>query len=171
MNILLGVTGSVASRLHPKLKLKLENFGKVKSVGTKSCHHFCDVSDFVNESEFSYFERTDRVLHIDLRNWADILVIAPISANTLAKISNGYCDDLLTNVARAWDFNKKFIVAPAMNSKMWNHPITAEQINKISSWGIEVVYPQSKLLVCKEEGIGAMAQIDSIIERINYVST
>lgn len=61
----------------------------------------------------------DKVLHIELRKWAHIMLIAPLSANSLAKISNGLCDNLLMSIVRAWDFNKPFIVAPAMNTYMY----------------------------------------------------
>ena len=71
------------------------------------------------------------ILHIELRRWADLLVIAPMSANLLAKIANGLCDSLLTCVIRAWDTSnvkKKILVAPSMNTAMWNHPLTARQL-------------------------------------------
>lgn len=166
MNILLGVTGSVAARLHPKIVSQLSQFGQVKSVGSKSAFKFCDESSFESGDEWGYYKTTGNVLHIDLRNWADILVIAPLSANTLSKIANGYCDDLLSNIARAWDFNKRFIVCPTMNTKMYEHPITKTHIDTILSWGIEVINPQIKTLVCKETGIGAMCNISEIAERI-----
>ena len=81
-------------------------------------------------------KRTDPVLHIDLRKWANAFLIAPLSANSLAKISNGLCDNLLTLVCRCWDMRKDeserlripLIVCPAMNSLMWDHPITMKQI-------------------------------------------
>jgi phosphopantothenoylcysteine decarboxylase len=89
-----------------------------------------------------------------------------LSANTLAKIANGYCDDLLTNIARAWDFNKRFIVCPTMNTKMYEHPITAKHLDILDDWGIEIIDPQVKTLVCKETGIGAMCNISEIVKRI-----
>lgn len=76
----------------------------------------------------------DDVLHIALRNWADIFLIAPLSANTLAKLANGICDNLLTSVVRAWGTKEKakpFLIAPAMNTAMWEHPLTYQQINSI----------------------------------------
>lgn len=103
----------------------------------------------------------DPVLHIQLRDWADILLIAPLSAHTLAKLSNGLCDDTLTCVARAWDFSssvvsvgddgddetnrqrqkgkhttKPFVLAPAMNTAMWKHPLTGSQLDIIKGFGI-----------------------------------
>lgn len=71
------------------------------------------------------------MLHIELRKWADCFLIAPLSANTMAKIVNGLCDNLLTNVARAWDYKKLMILAPAMNTMMYDNPITGKQIKKL----------------------------------------
>ncbi|KAI1126725.1 flavoprotein [Nemania abortiva] len=89
------------------------------------------------------------ILHIELRRWADIFVIAPLSANTLAKIVGGFADSLLTSVARAWDAwgeldsdrrlkKRRIIVAPAMNTAMWRHPITAKQLRVLEEeWGVQ----------------------------------
>eukprot|EP00158_Paraphelidium_tribonemae_P004354 Partr_v1_DN26707_c1_g1_i6_m8285 putative Phosphopantothenoylcysteine decarboxylase len=72
--------------------------------------------------------RGDIVLHIELRKWCDLIVVAPLDANTLSKVANGLCDNLLTCVLRAWDMNmdKRVILCPAMNSYMWMHPVTSE---------------------------------------------
>ncbi|PNY22171.1 Coenzyme A biosynthesis protein 3 [Tolypocladium capitatum] len=90
--------------------------------------------------------RGSGILHINLRKWAHILVVAPLSASTLAKIVNGICDSLLTNVIRAWDTSglvdgdkKRILVAPAMNAAMWEQPITALQLRVLEEdWGIQV---------------------------------
>ena len=66
--------------------------------------------------EFDYYEQSKKVLHIEMRKHFDAFVIAPLSANTLGKISNGLCDNVLTNVARCWDYRKSMILAPAMNT-------------------------------------------------------
>ncbi|KAJ8610311.1 hypothetical protein MRB53_038607 [Persea americana] len=117
-------------------------------------------------------------MHIELRRWADVLVIAPLSANTLAKISNGICDNLLTCVVRAWevhdqngDIEQKLIyVAPAMNTAMWHHPVTAKHLEDMGAdrtlhW-IRPIMPISKELACKDVGDGAMAEWSSILEMI-----
>lgn len=71
----------------------------------------------------------DEVLHVELRRWADAYLIAPLSANTLGKLANGLCDNMVTCTARAWDpANKPLVVAPAMNTFMWDHPLTSRHI-------------------------------------------
>lgn len=121
------------------------------------------------------------MLHIELREWADMLVIAPLSAHTLAKLAQGLCDDTLTCVARAWDLGhgarpgKPMLLAPAMNTAMWEHPLTQQQLNTIQGfWNccrtttllkncIRVVAPQVKTLACGEVGDGALASVDTIV--------
>ncbi|KAK3326381.1 flavoprotein-domain-containing protein [Apodospora peruviana] len=141
------------------------------------------------------WKRGASILHIELRRWADILVVAPLSANTLAKVVNGMSDSLLTSVIRAWDTdgsidNKKkmIVVAPAMNSAMWRHPVTGKQIRVLAEdWGVkeeepvttsnegesdlsggwfQVIMPISKTLACGDTGDSAMASVDTIREVI-----
>lgn len=173
-NILLGLTGSVASILYEKLHTKLSEFGKVQTIFTNKSLHFVgslslkNQTFFVDENEWVWEEKGDKILHIELRKWADLFVIAPLSANTLAKISNGLCDNLLTSVARAWDWNKPMILAPSMNTQMWSSPITEKQLAIMSGLGARVVQPTAKVLACGDEGVGAMANIDDIIAPIKW---
>ena len=167
MNIILGVTGSIAASLTDRIKDELvyNLDATVKVIGTEASTPFINTySD--NLDEISYYREYNKVAHIDIRDWADLLLIAPLSANTLGKISNGLCDNLLTNIARAWDFNKKFIVCPSMNVNMYEHPITKHQLNTIQSWGIEIRPPQVKTLFCGQYGIGAMCDVNEIIGKI-----
>ncbi|KAM0306856.1 hypothetical protein HYE67_002853 [Fusarium culmorum] len=131
------------------------------------------------------WKRNAPILHIELRRWADVLVIAPLSANTMAKIVNGLCDNLLTSVVRAWDttgsvdgVKKKILVAPAMNTAMFSHPITATHIKVLEKdWGgengwFEVLQPISKSLACGDVGNGAMVSWERIVEEIeNKINT
>mmetsp|Transcript_257 Transcript_257/g.415 ORF Transcript_257/g.415 Transcript_257/m.415 type:complete len:150 (-) Transcript_257:27-476(-) len=133
----------------------------------------------------------DPVLHIQLRDWADVAIVAPLSAHTLAKIATGLCDDTLTCVLRAWEFghtknmtnkgNKKgkpLVLAPAMNTAMWEHPLTRLQLKTIEGfWNrdldenclIRIVEPQVKALACGEVGNGAMASVECIIKTVQDV--
>jgi phosphopantothenoylcysteine decarboxylase len=104
-----------------------------------------------------------------LRRWADVLLIAPLSANSLAKLAGGLCDNLLTCVARAWDFagGKPLVVAPAMNTAMWEHPLTTRQLGVLTgTLGVRVVPPVSKALACGDVGAGAMASVADIVAAV-----
>ncbi len=145
------------------------------------------------------------MLHIQLRDWADMVIIAPLSAHTLAKIANGLCDDTLSCILRAWDYGyapcsnhdysddnmvkkimrkKPIIIAPAMNTKMWEHPLTKQQLDVMKGfWSIKkndsennpnksghefscwtfIVEPQVKTLACGDVGAGAMANVADIV--------
>jgi phosphopantothenoylcysteine decarboxylase len=94
-----------------------------------------------DEDEWSQpWVRDSKILHIELRRWGHILVVAPMSANLLAKIANGLCDSLLTTVIRAWDptSGKRILVAPSMNTCMWTHPLTGRQLSILKdTWGVD----------------------------------
>lgn len=110
----------------------------------------------------------DPVIHIDLRRWADIVVVAPASADLLAKISAGISDTLLLCVLRAWDFSSKpCIVCPAMNTVMWDHPVTNSCLEILRGWGYRVVGPVIKTLACNDTGNGAMSAVDDIVLAIS----
>lgn len=85
----------------------------------------------------------------------------------MAKIANGICDNLLTCIVRAWDNEKRIILAPAMNTKMWENSITQEQINSVlKHYNAKIIPPIVKKLACNDYGIGAMANIDDIIKEL-----
>lgn len=106
-------------------------------------------------------------LHIQLADWADVLVFAPLSANSLAKLSLGLADNLASRLFRAWNIcEKPVIIAPAMNTKMWTHPATATHIETLCGWGAILVKPVSKMLACGDVGVGAMASVGDILTAI-----
>ncbi|KAI9025295.1 flavoprotein [Phycomyces nitens] len=177
-NILIGTTGSVASIKIPELVriLKQDPRVNVKVVPTKASSFFfkeeeIDAQVHTDEEEWAIWKRkTDPVLHINLRNWADIMVIAPLDANTLAKIANGLCDNLLTCILRAWDPKKPVIVCPAMNTNMWDHPFTAKHLDVLQDiLQFKVISPISKLLACGDLGIGAMEEPNLIASTVMSV--
>lgn len=124
--------------------------------------------------------RGDKILHIELRRWAHVLVIAPLSANTMAKMSNGISDNLLLSVVRAWDTTgmidmrrKQIMIAPAMNTAMWRHPITKKQLKVIDQdWtdgelsSVILLRPMEKELACGDTGDGAMMDWKQIVARV-----
>lgn len=167
MNILLAITGSVAASLDDKIYDELSKYGEVRIIVTKSSTQFMSgtwmyKNSYTDGTEEMKWKFDKVVLHIELCKWADILVVAPLSANTLAKFSNGICDNLVTCVFRAWNSYKPVIFAPAMNTDMWNDPITKEQLILCQRKNVEIIQPQKKLLACKDFGIGAMADISEL---------
>ncbi|CDR94013.1 flavoprotein domain containing protein, putative [Babesia bigemina] len=151
-NLLIGVTGSVAaiklSEIIDDIKQRAAQNAQrveIRVVATQSAIKLFKQSIETSGCEIltdddieSPYTRGDPILHIELRRWADLFVICPLDCNTLAKIANGLCDNLLTDVARCWDFRKPLWVYPCMNPLMYQHPVTAEQISKLQSFGVKV---------------------------------
>ena len=170
--ILWGITGSVAAIRAADLAAQLLQLGEVKAVVTEPGKHFLDelppaISIFDDRQEWSQWSALgDPVLHIELRKWADLFLIAPLTANSMAKLATGICDNLLSSVGRAWDFAKPMVVAPAMNTKMWEHPVTASQRQLLESWGAVTVEPVVKELACADVGIGALAPPETIAAKV-----
>ncbi|KAG7362102.1 phosphopantothenoylcysteine decarboxylase [Nitzschia inconspicua] len=216
--VLLALTGSVAAIKGPELAVRIaeEHNAAVKILLTRGGQHFWDKAEVYNplywkklqdmmmfhgemdtshisihdaDDEWKGWQKLgDAVLHIELRDWADILVVAPLSAHTMAKIAMGLCDDTLTCVIRAWDFGhgsrpgKPLLLAPAMNTAMWNHPLTKSQLQTIQGFwnasrpvsspnvdpnstenGIQIIAPEVKVLACGETGDGALASVTEIV--------
>ncbi|CAL4952175.1 unnamed protein product [Urochloa decumbens] len=168
--VLLAASGSVAAIKFEGLCRSVAEWADVRAVATASALHFIDRASFpaavplyTDDHEWSCWGRVgDEVLHIELRRWADALVIAPLSANTLAKIAGGLCDNLLTCVVRAWDYGKPVYVAPAMNTFMWENPFTARHLGIVRELGMSVIPPVTKRLACGDHGNGAMAEPSEI---------
>jgi len=211
--IALGVTGSVAAIRVPALVTALRAAGhEVRVVVTEAALYFFEPAAlpagaedagpplgtqflFRDEDEWprrggERYRSGDPVLHIDLRRWADLLVVAPLDANTLAKFAQGLSDNLLTCLYRAWDRRHPVVLAPAMNTFMWEHPLTARHLAlllRTQNAGalaedasldaalaafeaagslLRLCPPQSKRLACGDEGMGAMAEVDEIVEAV-----
>ncbi len=174
MNVLLGVTGSIAAKLTYKIQTAIEDAGhELKTVATNSAIRIggdCDWRHFyTDEDEWTTYEEEQRVLHIDLVKWADVLVIAPCTANTLAKIHVGISDNLLTCCVRAWPCKEKkhIILVPSMNCEMFDKPLLEKQYQDLVIHGsYSWIAPVEKKLFCGDIGVGAMANIEDIIKRI-----
>uniref|UniRef100_A0A1Z5L2J8 Glucose-repressible alcohol dehydrogenase n=1 Tax=Ornithodoros moubata TaxID=6938 RepID=A0A1Z5L2J8_ORNMO len=150
----------------------------VRVVATEKSLHFFDRNELgdtellLDEQEWSSWKKiSDPVLHIELRRWADIMVIAPLDANTLAKMAAGICDNLLTCTIRAWDMKRPLLFCPAMNTFMWEHPFTARHIQCLKELGYYEVPCVKKKLACGDTGYGGMAEVETIIAAVvNAVS-
>ncbi|MGL4553351.1 MAG: flavoprotein, partial [Gemmataceae bacterium] len=178
--VLLGVTGSVAAVKTVPLMHGLRLAGHdVRIVATKAATYFFDpapVRDVVSldadEWPGERYRRDDPVLHIELRRWADLLLIAPLDANTLAKLAAGLADNCLTCVYRAWEPARPVVLAPAMNTLMWEHPLTARHLRAVALDGVpppHVVGPVTKQLACGDTGNGAMAEVADIVRAVDEV--
>lgn len=167
MKILLGVTGSIAAKLTSRIEDALKEH-ELKIVVTESSKHFSEVSHMNkvhdDEEEWWYYRNRDAVLHIDLVKWADLFLIAPCTANTLQKIKHKISDNLITNCALAWNYEKPMLLAPAMNTQMWIN--IGEDRCAIGS-DFKIIMPQEKTLYCGDTGFGAMAEISDIVRVVN----
>eukprot|EP00754_Rhynchopus_humris_P001288 Rhum_TRINITY_DN10778_c0_g1::Rhum_TRINITY_DN10778_c0_g1_i1::g.39901::m.39901/K01598/PPCDC, coaC; phosphopantothenoylcysteine decarboxylase len=121
---------------------------------------------------------TDPVLHIEVAKRCDLLLIAPLCANTLASVASGHCGSLLTSIVRAWPYDlhpsappscsvtKPFLVAPSMNTVMYFQSITHQQLDVLRTRGVSVIEPVEKKLACGDIGKGAMAEVIDIRARV-----
>lgn len=180
LHILLAVTGSVAtikiSQIIGKLRETYREKAEIQLIVTKAAQHFMkglkipsDVKVLYDTDEWtSRRGRAESMLHVKLRRWADILLIAPLSANTLAKIVNGICNNLLTSVIRSWNPATPILVAPAMNTLMYTNPMTKKHLQIIKDeykW-IEVLKPVEKVLVCGDMGMGGMREWTDVVHAL-----
>ncbi|KAK2459638.1 hypothetical protein APHAL10511_008283 [Amanita phalloides] len=169
-------TGSVASIKAPLIVQELLKYSRVKVevVATKPSLAFYSKEDirqagsrvWTDEDEWpSTFNIGDPILHIELRRWADIVLVAPCSANTLSKIANGLCDNLVTSLLRALAPTTPTYIFPAMNTLMYEHPLTAEHLRTIREViRYNVVGPIGKNLACGDVGLGAMTEWRDIVK-------
>lgn len=175
MNILLLVTGSIACIKHKELYESLSKLGEVKIVMSKAAEKILAASNIEALPHFNDDDEGwgwENIKHINLRNWADMIVIAPCSMNTLAKIANGISDSLITDIVRAWDIARPMFIAPAANTLMYQNGMTAKHIKSIVKYynGI-FIDPIYGKLACGEEGIGKMAHTLDIIALIKTHTT
>ncbi|KAG8528034.1 uncharacterized protein KY384_006950 [Bacidia gigantensis] len=199
-HLLLAASGSVATIKIPNIIHALSHCPdlSIRLILTSSAHEFLQGQSaeqptlaeigrmpnvggvYLDGDEWSEpWVRGAAILHIEIRRWADLLVVAPLSANSLAKMSLGLADNLLLSVVRAWDttglidgIRKHIIVAPAMNTAMWMHPVTQKHLRILEGeWGmeiaqdgwIEVIRPVQRTLACGDTGNGAMRDWSEIV--------
>ena len=172
-NIVLGVTGGIAAYKACDIVSKLVKKNiNVDVIMTKNATNFVNPltfqtlsSNIVNVDMFADIKYWE-VNHISLAKKADILLIAPATANIIAKIAHGIADDMLSTVALAT--KAKMIIAPAMNTNMYDNPATKENIDLLKSRGVIFVEPDTGLLACKDVGKGKLADVDTILKVVDY---
>jgi phosphopantothenoylcysteine decarboxylase/phosphopantothenate--cysteine ligase len=170
--VLLGVTGGIAAyKAVLLLRLLRERGADVQVVMTPAATRFVGPHTFAaltgREVHSDVFEHTEEVLHVRLAREADVGVVAPATANLLAKLSLGLADDLLSSTLL--EFRGPLVVAPAMHSGMWGHPATIHNVDRLVGWGVEVIGPADGPLAAGDEGMGRMAEpteVASAAERL-----
>jgi len=171
-NILIGVSGGIAIYKVLDLISKLKKLdANVDVIMTDSAREFVSPLTFqtmaqskVHFDMFGLVNEID-VEHISLAKWADVVLIAPATGNTIGKIANGIADNLLTTVLMAT--TKKIIFAPAMNTNMYLNPMVQENMEKLKKLGHEFINPGAGRLACGDVGPGKMAEVDDIIYYLN----
>ena len=170
--IVLGVTGSIAAHKAIDLAslLTKQNFD-VHVVLTKDAQRFVTPLPFQTLSRHPVVtdlydqEEGWKPTHITLADEADLLLVAPATANALAKMAHGLADDALTCIALALNPTARMLIAPAMNGKMWQHPATQQNVATLKARGVEFVGPDEGMLSCGYEGMGRLEGVEQIVQR------
>ncbi|MHB9781140.1 phosphopantothenoylcysteine decarboxylase [Streptococcus sp. 10F2] len=110
-----------------------------------------------------------KVNHIQLAKETDLFLVAPASANTLAKLAHGLADNIVTTTALALPTATPKLLAPAMNTNMYLHPATQKNLARLHDYGYQMVSPRESLLACGDQGVGALAEIPTILKRVKEV--
>lgn len=172
--IVVGVTGSIAAYKAADLVSKLSKRGhEIFVVMTHGAQEFVAPLTFQTLSRnpvmTSVFGEKEgwRPGHIDLADRADLLLVAPATANILAELTCGLAGNPLTEIALAT--LAPMLVAPAMNGKMWLHPATRENVEKLKSRGVHFIGPEEGMLACGYEGIGRLWNVDDIVTRAEEI--
>lgn len=172
MNVVLGVTGSIAAYKAADLASRLVKQGVRLNVVMTA-----DALRFITPLPFKTLSRNPVVTdlydeeegwkptHIRLADEADLLLIAPATANTIARLAHGIADDALSCIALALNPGARVLLAPAMNGKMWLHPATQQNVATLTGRGVEFLGPEAGMLSCGYEGLGRLWEVEIIAAR------
>lgn len=177
MSILLAVTGGIAAYKAVDLARKLTTSGaRVKTVMTENACRLVGPKSF--EAVTGSAAHTDmwaapddhEIDHIALAEWAELVVVAPATANIIGKIAGGICDDLVSTVlCTCWA--KPTLLAPAMNSNMWNNPRVQANVETVRQMGIKLIGPEEGPLACGAEGMGRMSEPQDILAAVEKLAS
>ncbi|MDP3682394.1 MAG: bifunctional phosphopantothenoylcysteine decarboxylase/phosphopantothenate--cysteine ligase CoaBC, partial [Ignavibacteria bacterium] len=169
--ILFKITGSIAAYKSAYLISKLvQNGFEVKVVATDYALKFIGKATLEgltgNKIFIDSFEDGEMMSHINLNKWADLTIICPATANTINKLAAGIADNLPTSLFLAHDHTKPYLIAPAMNTLMFDHPATQASLNKLKEWGVQILPTSEGYLACGDTGKGKLLEPDIIFEHI-----
>ena len=169
--ILLIICGGISAYKSLELIRLFKKYGaEVKTILTKSAKEFVTPLSVASLSKEKVYddlfnpENEAEMDHISLSRWADVILVTPATANTISKLSTGSSDDLASTVILASD--KNIFLAPAMNVRMWEHPSTKKNLNKLKSYGYKIIGPEIGDMACGEFGEGKMTEPVDIFQRI-----
>ena len=169
--ILLIICGGISAYKSLEIIRLLKKRGAtVKTILTKSAKEFVTPLSVASLSQEKVYddlfsaENESEMDHISLSRWSDLILVAPATANTISKLSKGSSDDLASTVMLASD--KNIFLAPAMNVRMWEHPSTKENLNKLKKYGYKIIGPEIGDMACGEFGEGKMTEPNEIIRQI-----
>ncbi|CCW35607.1 phosphopantothenoylcysteine decarboxylase/phosphopantothenate--cysteine ligase [Chthonomonas calidirosea] len=172
-SILLGVTGSIAAYKAADICSRLGKLGAdVHVVLTAAAAQFVGPATFRaltrNPVLTDVFEEPHarRIAHIELAQSADLVLVAPATADILAHMAHGFADDMLTTCLLAVPTSTPLLVAPAMNTVMWQHPATQANLRLLQERGVHMIEPEYGLLACQDVGVGKLAEPDTIVRRV-----
>jgi len=171
MKVLLCISGGIATykicEVISLLKKEAANI-EFKTIMTKNATRFVTPLTFeaLTNSEVSCSTFDDPMHHISWAKWCDICCIAPLTANTLAKIALGLCDDMLTTTVCAIPNTTPVLFCPAMNTEMWNKKTIQKNVQILEDLGYTQVAPTEKLLACGDYGVGALAEPNDIVQQV-----
>jgi phosphopantothenoylcysteine synthetase/decarboxylase len=177
MNLLVGVTGGIASyKAADLVSTAVKSGWQVRVVMTPSATRF--VGPLTFEALCAHPVMTDALAtgnspdgasaieHISWAKWADVVVVAPLTANTLGKLACGLADDALSTVWLALPPEVPRILCPAMNTRMWENPMVQRNLGWLTDVGVHTVAPSSKRLACGDVGVGGLAEVSDILQAI-----
>jgi len=180
--ILLQVTGSIAAFKAVVLASKLVQGGyDLEVVLTEGAEKFVGAASFEGltrkavygcrdakqKGRDDLFETGRMMAHIDLERWADLILVYPATANTIATFATGRSDSLISAIFLAHEFKKPYWIAPAMNQAMLAHPATREHLEKLRGWGVTLLDSDTGALACGEIGQGRLVEPEAMLEKIN----
>ncbi len=175
IKIVLGVSGGIAAYKAIDLASKMTACkAEVRTVLTDSAVKLVSAKSFEavtnGPAHTSMWEQQEfKIGHVNLADWADIIIVAPATANIIGKFANGVCDDLLsTMLCACWA--RPMLFAPAMNDKMWSNPAVQENVKFAQKNGVKIIGPMEGRLACGSEGVGRMAEPLEILEAVSKIA-